>query len=288
MACKKLAAKYASNHTPIPSTDTDIQTRMDWLLTQKWGCVHDGEVHYGTTCEEDDRTYMSHDPSKHLSKTRLKESGFLHWVNTRGMQCINKLTGVINTLPDRDGKYQIPGQDVEYPKTYCSGQCYNANPDSETCFECIKETLETNDDIVHLCPDLYDGSKIKKVDVDLIKSSLECHSCIAQKSKNLQISTVAHDPNCTTTDVHHNSIQVPGGCDVYTTTVNPVAFENIWGCITGDFPVVWSTGGIIGVVILCLLVIVRIGVMVKYYYSNQSKQKTKEDIDILKSYGKKP
>ena len=285
MACKKLAAKYAANHTPIPSSDTDIQTRMDWLLTQEWGCVQNGTEYYDSTiCDDTDDRNLSH----HLSKTRLKEAGFLHWVNTRGMQCINKLTGVINTLPvDQHGHYQIPGKDVAYPETYCSGPCYNANPDSDSCFECVKKTLENTDlRVGDLCPDLYDGSN--KVDVDLMKESLECHSCIAQKSKNLQISTVVHDPNCKTRTSTNAEVSIHGGCDTYTTTVNPVAFENIWGCITGDFPVVWSTGGIIGVVILCLLVIVRIGVMIKSYYSNQRKQKTKEDLNILKAYVKKP
>jgi hypothetical protein len=244
MACVSLAKKYADETKhPIPQIDETVEVRSDWLVHQNW-CCQDPKT-LTLHCDDDDGKSVGGkqktnkfcntsiiavpDPLPHttftnvegIPMTHLQETGFLAWVNESGMQCINKLTGIINGYTvDHGVEYKEAGQDVPYIKSYCHAACYNVTAGQESCFECIAQVLEDESlpalertFLDQACPTLYNKSDKKTVDTQLMQDSLSCHTCIGENSKNL---TVVNDK----------------GDTVY----NEQSFENIWGCVTGKFP----------------------------------------------------
>ena len=94
----KLVEKYVSLfNKPIPSNSASVQDKRKWLLTEEWGCHPPG------TTEFKDREYCkkhndSSDTTQHISErpamlNKLKQEGFIHWLNTITYQCIHKITG---------------------------------------------------------------------------------------------------------------------------------------------------------------------------------------------------
>jgi hypothetical protein len=255
MTCVQLANQYA-NETgmTIPPTNQSVDVRAAWLLTQEFGCIlPDGSISYDSKVCATTTVFVSPVLIEGLPKTQLKEDGFLAWVNSRGLQCINKLNGIFVD------NQSIPSRTIAQPMTYCVAACYNVLPNQSTCFECIKQTLENPENkLQDACPDLYNGITITNVDTNLINESVTCHSCIANNSNNLTVGTQTTDATT--------------GAVTYGSAYNPVAFETMWGCLTGSFPSQLSTGAIIGIVIGCLLGIILIIVASYYIYKNQQKK----------------
>jgi hypothetical protein len=298
MACVNLANEYGKLGYTIPSKDSPIKERSDWLLTQQW-CCRQMVQPYEIKCNTPDNDICSKqenftpavkdsdgkiiqnstiDLKGGIPTTILKESGFLAWVNDRGMKCINLITGSINIWPviDPEGEYKEPGSDTGFQESFCNGACYNVKPDQETCFECIKDVLEDPDPspskklLQTVCPALYDpANNINEVDTELMKTSVECHACIASKSTGL----ITSKPKMSMF-----------GKEEYTSVYNSSGFENIWGCITGHFPVRFSVGAIIGIVFLIIILIIGIALQLRSLFQHRRNTTENKDIDILRKY----
>ncbi len=260
MACQNLATQYASEtNNPIPGASASVDVRGVWLLQQQFGCVlPDGSVDYLPPTDpkscENQSVFVSPHTFQGLPRTQLQESGFLAWVNERGMQCINRLTGLFT-----DGT-NIPNVSVSQPMTYCNAACYNVLAGNQTCLQCIKQTLEDPaNNLQDACPQLYNGTNIKTVDTNLMNDSLSCHACIGNNSNNLTI------PVQTVVD----------GRNVLGSKYNESAFNMIWGCITNSYPSQLSVGAIIGIVIACIIVVLVI--ILGSYYGVQRAQKLKAE-----------
>jgi hypothetical protein len=255
MACQNLATRYATETgNTIPNSTASVDVRGVWLLQQEFGCVEpDGTVNYlpptdGKSCENTS-VYVSPYQMTGVPRTQLKESGFLAWVNERGMQCINRLTGLFTDVAN------IPNVSVSQPMTYCNTACYNVLAGNQTCLQCIKQTLEDPaNNLQDACPALFNGGSIKTVDTNLMNESLSCHGCIGNNSNNLTI------PVQTVVD----------GVNVLSSRYNESAFNMIWGCVSGSFPSQLSVGAIIGIVIACIIVVII--VIVGGYFGWQHEQ----------------
>jgi hypothetical protein len=260
MACQNLATRYASETgIAIPGSSASVDARGVWLLQQSFGCVlPNGTVSYAIPPDpaacENISTFVSPYTFEGVPRTQLKESGFLAWVNERGMQCINRLTGVFTDVAN------IPNVSVSQPMTYCNTACYNVLAGNQTCLQCIKQILEDPaNNLQDACPALYNSTSIKTVDTDLMNDSLSCHACIGNNSNNLTI------PVETVVD----------GVNVLSSKYNESAFNMVWGCVTGSFPSQLSVGAIIGIVIACIIVVLAI--ILGVYYGLQHAQKVKAD-----------
>jgi hypothetical protein len=281
--CQNLANRYAQE-TGIQTPDAGAPInpdRADWLLTQTWACQYkddDGKLVESTDPAICSSRVVSIPPTQNqnvtestgVPRTILEESGFLDWVNQRGMGCINKVTGIVNTHPYGNGvPYTEPGLYVPYPKAKCASACYNVTAEQDTCFECVKNALEDpSNNMTTLCPALYNGDTIKSVDTGLMKESLGCHTCIAENSTNLTVatSTVASNGN------------VNLGAEY-----NPDGFNRIWGCITGNVSQPLSTGAIIGIIIGSLVLAAALAVGLYFLIKKElAKKKARTTADIKK------
>ena len=280
--CRELSEQYAKE-TGIntPASNAPIYPdRSDWLLTQTWSCQF--EESKGVYKESSDKKVYDNiavtvpatgdQPSDTtvlgVPMTILQEDGFLDWVNQRGMGCINKVTGIVNTHPYGDGvPYTEPDIDTPYPVSRCSSACYNVSADQETCFECVKNALEQNE-LTKLCPALYNGDTIKTVDTSVMKKSLGCHTCIATNSHGLTVATSHIDEN---------------GHLAFETTYDPTGFDRIWGCVTGNVSTPLSEGAIVGIIIGCMVAVALLVVgLVILIRSEQAKKKAKTSSDVKK------
>jgi hypothetical protein len=192
-----------------------------------------------------------------LPLTIIRETGFLAWVNERGMQCINSLTGIVDRTPiDDTHPYEDVGLTKKFPKTYCVAECTNALPSSTDCFNCIKSTLENpdnKDDLMGACPALWNGSD--PVDTQLMQDSLTCHTCVGSKSANLVRTS-------STTDAKGNVI--------FSHTYNPASFDTMWTCVSGASSGL-SAGAIAGIVIGIVVFLVLMGVLIWYLVKKKKK-----------------
>ncbi len=198
--CKKLADRYAAQNTAraIPDKDDAHQKRADWLYKSQWGCIPPGETKFypdtnplgnwpptGTCYEKNDNP-----PPSISSKTtdglsaigkrppvlnKLKEDGFLAWVNERSMKCINKITGKFYGLNPQTGLVNAPGVETPNPPVHCAGACQAVDFNSTMCFECIAHVLE--DDPTQ-CPELSAETDVR----ELMAEGLSCLSCIGNQS----------------------------------------------------------------------------------------------------------
>lgn len=249
MACQELAQIYGAQVSPIPPADSPIDpTRSQWLIDRKYCCQY-GPDHIiscdPAVCAQEKQTVGQGSQAftvQGIPLTIIQESGFLAWVNERGMQCINKLTGIVDPTPVTNGHpYQDPGKDKAFQPTYCVDECYNVTPNQTNCFTCIKNALEDNISVLqNICPAFYsNGQMIANADV-LMQKSLQCHSCVANNSTNL-IST-------------SKNIDAKGNT-VFIQTYNAGAFNNIWSCITGGG---LSVGAIVGITIASFIVVIAL------------------------------
>ena len=266
MACQQLAATYASSTAhPIPATDADIETvRGPWLITRQFGCQPSPD--FVINMNTDECAAVMQPAAAGPGQTTafvsagaplviIQETGFLAWVNERGLQCINKVTGLVNRAPVVNGTpYKDPGIDKAFLPTFCNKECYNVLPDQIGCFECVKAALENPaNDLTETCPALWNGST--PVDTGLMQQSLQCHACIANKSASLVTTTSTQDSK---------------GNTVYSQTYNEGSFNNIWTCVTGDNGL--SAGAIAGITLgIAAFLALVIGLSV-YFAKKRKKQ----------------
>ena len=299
MSCTPLVKKYedymstvANSPQPLPEASAPVQERLTWLLKQNWYCVDEqngNSIHPEQECKTLPQTVDVYDaadfeggtPSSKkevkngISAHYLEEKGFLDWVNKRGSRCLNRITGkaVAHNFRGSDGKgvpYEPPGRDRPFPKSYCAGACFNPNPDQVTCFECVKQVLETessvDSELLEACPELYDGKTTTQVDTDLIQQALQCHQCIGDRFNGL-VSEVKND-NGTVTNEY-----------------NPKRFDELWGCVTGDIKGSLSAGGLTAIIFVSIFVF---GLIVACVMWNRYKRKTQEKSrqqQLVQNYG---
>jgi len=245
-SCKGLAERYAAEENkPIPPSNASQEVKNNWLLIEEWGCIPPGTTEFITRdlCLPDPPTGPKirpgmNDPdpppppasnlgSRPPVLNVYRESGFLAWVNERGLQCINRIVGNFYGLNTETGQANRPGPSTTPPDSQCWGACYNATTDSEMCFECIK-TILTNDP--SRCPAI---SATNPADENLIRDSISCHECIGSQAAFIQ--SQAQDAAPETPDL-----------DAMT--------ENVWRCVTGTVKPGLSETVIILIVVLVVFI----------------------------------
>jgi hypothetical protein len=158
--CQVMAAAY-SRDTGEP-TYQNVTDRETWLYSNDYGYMENGEFKSGTA---PDRTLYAN-----LAKPVSKEEGFVPYVNERGFQCINKITGHIQEK-DENGMTKNPGLNQAFTQEDCVLQCYQTKGTSDSCFDCISKSQ-----FLSRCPfKESDPSDIK----DVLKNAVQCTSIIS-------------------------------------------------------------------------------------------------------------
>lgn len=167
----KLVDKYVSlTNRPIPSDDASIEEKRNWLLTEEWGCCPPNSTEFKSEdyCRKnnDKANVEQHISERPAMLNKLKQDGFIHWLNTISYQCINKSLGEVYEMDHVKGIVKQPGTDYDNPPTMCVQSCTNATDESVECFQCLNRSAKT------LCPALKD------VDVELIQLAAACLTCM--------------------------------------------------------------------------------------------------------------
>ncbi len=227
--CKQLAERYATEENkPIPPRTASFEEKQAWLYTAKWGCIPPGEsafVEGLDACKEvNDRPAPTAGSSNLASRppvlNKLQESGFLHWVNQRGYQCINRLTGTFYGLDEKTGLAKVPGPDQSNVDSKCWGACYQATSASDMCVECVVQQL-TDDS--SLCPQI-DVSDSKND--FLIKEAIACHECIGTQ----------------------NRFEQKAGSPAGTADLEKMQ-DRVWDCLTGSVRAPLSTADLVLIIV---------------------------------------
>lgn len=258
-SCKRLAQLYAADPggQPIPASTESAETRMDWLLTQTWGCILPGQTladfhpadfsNPNDFCKQNNNAAKSPPPAEGKggasnAMTRppvynyLKEDGFLHWVNQRGLQCVNRIVGNFYGLNTETGNANFPSVSVTPPDSQCWGSCFQVNSTSEICFQCVVDQLTVNPS---QCPELDASNPATR---QLIQDAVNCHECIGSQTTFIPLD--ASQPN------------VPNQTAIV---------DNMWKCITGQVNPPLSTADIVIIVVVCVFVAV-IALTLGLYY----------------------
>jgi hypothetical protein len=119
-------------------TDTDAN-KLNWLLTENWKCYVNNKGYDMDQCHQ----ISDADPV-----FKLHQSGFLSWMNERGRQCINHITGVfhpVNQASDGSYTYTAPSATNTGTTTHeCWQECMTvsrAGTDNEPCVKCIMDQI---------------------------------------------------------------------------------------------------------------------------------------------------
>ncbi len=193
-SCQDLATRYAKETTKtIPDSSASVDTKSQWLLTQTWGCVVKGQVY--TTAAEC-KSYNNLKPPQRPASTvntrppmfnYLIEDGFLHWVNQRGLQCINRITGKFFGLDPNTGVAKIPSATVTPPQPQCVGACRSVTSDRSACFECINQLIAQSTPATNPCPEV---DPTNPENTNLLRDAVNCHECIANQSVGVPVTPI--------------------------------------------------------------------------------------------------
>lgn len=252
-SCQALARRYAQESgQPIPLSSDPTAVRSDWLLTQTWGCILPGGTFPADFHPQDpanplnDFCHVNNNPGKSSSGqtalTRppvynyLKEDGFLHWVNQRGLQCVNRIVGNFYGFNSQTGSANVPSVSIAPPDSQCWGACFQVTSDSDMCFECINQTLLANPS---LCPQL-DPSHPD--DETLIRDAVNCHECIGGQGTF-----------------------IPAAPDQPLTPDETAMVNNMWRCVVGEVKPGLTTADLVVIAVVGVFVVV-IAVVLGLYY----------------------
>jgi len=190
----------------------------------------------------------------------LKEDGFLHWVNERGMKCINRIAG-FHKPPYPHSYFNTPFVPQENnwfnaaPPAQCQTFCNKVRPDSESCFACINMAIQKDPTLCNFENGFnkstneytYDtaGQDLKE-DPELLKECVECQRCLANEGS---------------------------------ANVND---DSIWKCVTGDIKEPLSSSEIIMIVMGVILVISTLCyVGIHYYFKYRKPDQEQLDLDMI-------
>jgi hypothetical protein len=242
-SCKLLAERYAKETgIAIPDANADTQVRLDWLLTSVWGCYPPN----GTEFKDKDWCFQNNNlpapktsPISSTLNTRppylnyLKEDGFLHWVNQRGLQCVNRIIGNFYGLNPATGLANVPGPTNPFPDSRCAASCQDFT--SPMCTECIYTVLNENPSI---CPQIDVNNQD---DENLIQESINCHQCIGNRGEFI---SQPNEPN------------VPD---------NTAMCDFMWACIIGEVSPGLSTSAIV-IIVVSSVFLVTIALTLGLYF----------------------
>lgn len=259
-SCQSLAKRYVrETGNTVPDATASEEAKQLWLLTQEWGCAPPGSqpgtfiaadvcIGSNVTGAEGVNNKAAPAPSgdniRSTLATRppalnvLKEEGFLHWVNQRGFQCINRIVGNFYGLNYNTGLANAPGPSITPPDSQCWGACFNATSDSEMCFECINTVLDQNPS---LCPEI----NVKDPgDETLIRDAVSCHECVGSQSAFIQSTAPGAQP---------------GDPD------NPAILNQVWKCITSTLNPGLTALDIM-LIVIAAVIVVAVAVTLGLYY----------------------
>jgi hypothetical protein len=254
--CKELAKRYANETKKnIPNRDETDDIKQKWLYQSEWKCYQNGEFKDPSNCDVcvdvNNNIVDCKSPSMAKHKPRfnfLNETGFLHWVNQRGFQCINRITGNFFGIDEKSGDTKVPSIDVPYPNALCSDVCFGIqSKKGDKCFECIKNALKSD-------PSLCPGINIdNEEDKNILHDSVNCHECIGTQSKYFE-----------KTDEKGEKVE-----DV------TKSLHNLWDCIDGvvkdKFPIMYIIYIVIGVIFLIAIVVT---ISLHFYFLKKKNEKT--------------
>jgi hypothetical protein len=293
MACQRLATEYLNQNpkaspipSPIPDGDTSTETLIkngNWLLKQTRYC----RPTQGDPTDITKLVHFSNPICDNHPRSYYRDEGFLNFVNIHGLQCIHQVTGKfvgytskdieeekgflnpdtnINMDPIPESKaftYEKPGVQFAYPVSHCTLACLDAKPGQLSCFECVKDKLQditrapvtlqnpnpadpANENKL-LCRDGYGGSNnnFKDIDISLMDDALKCTQCIGENSKNI-------------------SVKLPPK-SLTPADWSPSGLNQVYGCITGDFPDKKTHSGLIIGIVAGLVLVFLIGVLVYHF-----------------------
>ena len=147
MSCNKLAQEYASETgLSIPDASASINSKRDWLLKSTWGCQLPGSEEFvdAKTCQanNDVSNSSTHVANRPAMLNRLKEEGFLYWVNNISYGCMNHVNGRIYDIDKNTGLTKVPDSKNENVPSACIQECRRIRGDSSdehmsNCTHCI-------------------------------------------------------------------------------------------------------------------------------------------------------
>ena len=257
MACVTLVKLYVAENVnkPVPirdidTTDADWQTlREEWLKTDEWTCYDPISKNFTINCENvEEPVYFIHNtepeerrPIVYKGKARsfLKQTGFMNWINQRGGQCINHVTGLL-TPYDKEWNFLTPSQTVGHPLRYCTKECLRYTSTSDPCFVCVKKVLEdpieypftikktdpnNSDQSVNIetqnqyCTQYETTAANKTLNTDDIRQAVECQTEIGSMYGGLH--------TMKDSDIHPTGKQ---------TVYDPTQFNKLWSTIINGTP----------------------------------------------------
>lgn len=203
-SCKILADRYAKEQKlPIPPASASLEEKKKWLYVSQWGCILPGKTlsDFMPNDQFDLKgpCYLQNDkpaPGNQVSSTLnarppvlnyLKETGFLAWVNERGLKCVNKIVGNFFGLNTETGLVNVPSVSVTPMQNQCWGSCQNVTSSSSMCFECINQVLQNTPD---LCPDLNPNDPNNE---KVMSQAVDCHFCVSQQGGYVGTAEVPDD-----------------------------------------------------------------------------------------------
>lgn len=302
MACKNLAAKYAEElGIGIPeATDPILGTinprtgestgRSAWLLRREWMCRDKNsdtpeKLLQSEECDELIRDLVdgfgpydggTEEKRKGLPLTVLHEEGFLPWVHERGLKCIQRVTGDLVqynsetiTVPveggsDRvykPGTYLDPGLDFPFPEAACQQACSKLIASQDTCYECIQSHLE--------------GMSRKRIVEREVVIDRECEPYFVDgqyvaPSKDIQEAVLCEE--CI--GEHYFNLLKPlkENGEVDEEVYSEKEFNELWGCITGEFSNELSTTAIIAIAVVGGLILIAVIAGSLWYVTRKRKQ----------------
>lgn len=277
-------------------SDPSKATRSKWMLSSEWHCVSEDKnklisrtscatpipntnpVQYNTircetVCDQSELTPLvsisvlpsAYNPTPSAGSVDtaamfrvLKEEGFIHWVNSRGMKCINRVIGVLKPPYPLD-TYNTPFVPQEnnwfnaLPAAHCQTFCNKVRPDSEACFACVNLVLQKDPSLCRFETDLNQGQYVYEEagkdlasDDTLLQECIKCQRCLGEQA--------GHDQND----------------------------DSPWKCVTGDIKEPLTPSQIILIVAAAIFVVaVAVFFALHYYFKKRKISSYEQDLETI-------
>lgn len=270
-SCAILAQRYVKevptlpdgSANVIPPANASFADKSKWMLISKWGCL----IPPATVPEMNQDVCKANEPpfvpTQNVNQrppvlNYLQETGFLNWVNERGLKCINKITGNYFGLNLATGAVNTPSPSVSPPMAQCWGPCRSVTDTSSMCFECVNQILAQDP---ALCDNALNPSNPD--DEQLIQQAVSCHTCIASQGGFIGQTTPTPIPD------------------------NDAIMNNMFNCVLGNVTQPLSVTAIVLIVILGVMLLTAAIILGVYFGVIEPKLKKKQAQDqviIQKGY----
>jgi len=145
-ACGSLVDDYVKTSGKTqPADSAATEDKRNWLLEFKWECWDGTQLQTkGGALAPPGTDPNAHDPCENATTrhplTKLTETGFLAFVNERGLRCVHAIQGRIKGVDPTTGALQQPGLDHPVPAAHCMEECanvYGGSPQLDACADCV-------------------------------------------------------------------------------------------------------------------------------------------------------